>query len=97
MFIIYLIAKEDNTQNVLQSFCKSCSIDSIKFEKRLNSCLFYIKKTQQKIFLYLMKAFHFLKNKWIYLISFIKRGIRKKLFKHEKKEKISEHLSKMKK
>ena len=98
IIILALIYKKNNkSEKLLHSLCKSCNIDSVKFEKRLKLFISYIKKVIEKTNSFLKKIFRKVSIYKNNFLNYTKQGIRKKLFKKQKVEKVSEYISEIKK
>lgn len=92
---LYIISKSN--KSLLLCVRESCSIDSVRFEKRFKYLTSFTRKVSVKISIYIRKfLFHFVKQRDKTLHE-IKKMIRKKLFVNKQKEQVSEYISEMKK
>ena len=98
MIILSFIYKKNNqSEKLLHSICKSCNIDSVKFEKQMKQFASFLSNKRQKVYAYLTKILSQLIRLKNIFIQYLKKSIRKKLFKEQKVEKVSEYISEMKK
>lgn len=97
MIFLYIKTSKNRKEKVLHSIKKSCTINSIRFEKRFMFLVFFIKKQVSYTFRKIKQIFYTLINYGNILIHKIKKNIRKKLFVAKQKENVSEFISEMKK
>lgn len=97
IIILHYKTRKNTDEKLLHRLKKSCSINSVQFEKEFISFIFFIKKQRYRIFYKMKGIFYRLIGYKENVINKTKKNIRKKLFVETQKEKVSEFISEMKK